>query len=332
MYHNPYMNLQGGRWIKTNFHTHAGTGEGTCGSYPIDFVLQLYRELGYGAVCLSNHDLCTDAASIDGGGLFVIQGVEYSRDEHMLTVGVNRALHELPHQEAIDEAISQNGFVIPCHPNWIRKEYWPRPKLDALSGYTGIEVINMLIYRLSGSGLATDTWDYILKQGRLIYGFGSDDFHRPYDAGRGYTDIYVLCDDGIDSGASFGDGAGSGGGTDSGSGAGFGGGASNAGGVSFAALKRAVDCGRFTASTGLSLEYFTLTDGVLNIKASYPRETYINEFNYRFISENGLEAESFGETAEFKIKGEKYIRVEACAENGALLFTQPVYEKEFFNM
>jgi len=50
MYHNPYENLNNGRWLKTNFHTHAGTGEGTCGKYPIDFVLDLYRGLNYYSV------------------------------------------------------------------------------------------------------------------------------------------------------------------------------------------------------------------------------------------------------------------------------------------
>ena len=27
MYKNPYENLNNGEWMKTNFHTHAGTGE-----------------------------------------------------------------------------------------------------------------------------------------------------------------------------------------------------------------------------------------------------------------------------------------------------------------
>ena len=60
MYVNPYDNLSGGRWIRTNFHTHAGTGAGTCGRNPVDAVAALYRELGYGALCLSNHDLYTE--------------------------------------------------------------------------------------------------------------------------------------------------------------------------------------------------------------------------------------------------------------------------------
>ena len=38
MYVNPYDNLSGGRGIRTNFHTHAGTGAGTCGRNPVHTV------------------------------------------------------------------------------------------------------------------------------------------------------------------------------------------------------------------------------------------------------------------------------------------------------
>ena len=73
MYVNPYDNLSGGRWIRTNFHTHAGTGAGTCGRNPVDAVAALYRELGYGALCLSNHDLYTDCLLYTSGRLFSVK-------------------------------------------------------------------------------------------------------------------------------------------------------------------------------------------------------------------------------------------------------------------
>ena len=293
MYHNPYEDQSGGSWLKTNFHTHAGTGAGTCGRNPIDTVVDIYRELKYGALCISNHDTYTSTAALGGESMCMIQGVEYSQGEHMLNIGVNESLHELPHQEAIDETAKQNGFTILCHPNWIHRQYWPYQKIDSLHGYAGIEVVNMLICRLSGSGLATDTWDHILKQGKLAYGFGDDDFHIVSDAGRGYTDIYAKQNN-------------------------------------FEGIKEAIDAGRFVASTGIGLEYLELAGGTIKAKAKFPTETYVDKFEYRFISENGLAAKSFGETAEYKMNGENYIRVEATAENGAMLFCQPVYKKAFF--
>ena len=301
MYINPYANLKNsqghcqGQWIKTNFHTHAGTGAGTCGRNPIDVVLSLYRDLNYGAVCISNHDLYTNTSELSDDKLYLIQGVEYSNESHMLTIGVNKSMHELSHQDAVDETLKQGGFTILCHPNWQHKEYWTYKDIDALDGYAGIEVINMLIYFLNGSGLATDTWDYILRQGKLKFGFGNDDFHMPFHAGRSYTDIYAKE-------------------------------------KNYAGIKEAIDNGRFTASTGLSLEYLDLSENnIIKAKVKFPTETYVKLFNYKFISENGVVFESYGETAEYKITDENYIRVEAIAENGAMLFAQPVYKKEFFN-
>jgi len=53
--------------------------------------------------------------------------------------------------------------------------------MAALKGYTGIEIFDSVIYRLNGSGLATDAWDFLLSQGKLVWKFGDDDFHRWYD-------------------------------------------------------------------------------------------------------------------------------------------------------
>ena len=191
MYVNPYANLTDARPLRVNFHTHAGTGPNTCGRNPIDQVAERYRELGYDALCLSNHDLYTDASSYTDDKMTLLDGVEYSPRAHMLTVGIRRSLHELEHQPAIDETRKDGGFVILCHPNWQHKEYWPWADLDRLTGYLGIEVINQLIYRLSGSGLAADTWDHLLSSGRLVYGFGNDDFHLYSDAGRSWNWIYA---------------------------------------------------------------------------------------------------------------------------------------------
>jgi len=290
MYVNAYENLTDGQWIKTNFHTHAGTEPNTCGFNPIEPVLALYRLLGYGALCISNHDQYTDTTGYDDGGMFLVQGVEYSDNPHMLTIGVDTSMHDLSHQDAIEATAKEGGFTILCHPNFIHKEYWPWERLDVLRGFVGIELINMFIYRSRGSGFAADTWDYLLRQGRLVYGFGSDDMHLLSDIGRSWTDIYMM-DRGFD------------------------------------ALKQAVDAGRFTVSTGLRLEYLTIDGNALRVKAVFLNNNYVKDFTYRFITENGVAAVFQSESAEYILRGEKYVRIEAIAENGMMLFTQPVYQE-----
>jgi len=293
MYYNPYENIENSVRIKTNFHTHAGTGEGTCGRHPIEMVTELYRGLGFNALCISNHDLYTETAEYTNERMFMIPGVEYSNEGHMLTIGVKESFHNLNHQDAVNETLKHGGFTILCHPNWIRREYWPLENMITLQGFAGIEVMNTLIYRLSGSGMAADLWDKLLKKGRLVYGFGNDDFHYPFDAGRCWNEFFAVENN-------------------------------------YAGLKQAADSGSFTVSTGPVLQRLTFEKNTINVKVRLPIETYIKDFTYKFINENGVESQVYGEEAEYALKGENYIRIEAVAENGSMLFTQPVYKKEFY--
>jgi hypothetical protein len=295
-YHNPYDGLATeGSWVKCNFHTHAGTGPGTCGSNPTPAVVAAYKAAGYGALCISNHDLYSDTSAY-GDGICMVQGVEYSVDPHMLTIGVAESFHALPHQEAIRRTRASDGFTILCHPNWIRKEYWPWEKLDGMEGFIGIEVINMLIYRLQGSGLAADTWDHILSRGRLVYGFGDDDFHLWQDLGRSFTSLWCPS-------------------------------------PTWEGIRTAVRRGTFVASTGPLLDFLRVEDGCIRVKARMPIETYVDTYRYRFIGRDGrVLAEATGPEAGYRLTGEEmYVRVEAMAENGALLFCQPVFRTDLFD-
>ncbi len=295
MYKNPYECLRSssGKWLKGNFHTHAGTGPGTCGSLGLEEVIYAYKQSGYNVLTISNHDLFTPTEQY-GSGIRLIPGVEYSANPHMLTIGVRQHWGK-GHQETIDLTRESGGFAVLCHPNWIKREYWPREEVDKLTGYTGIEVINWLIYRLEGSGLACDLWDHLLSRGKLVYGFGNDDFHLWCDLARSFTVIYADSDEWSD-------------------------------------IKEAIDRGSFYASTGVALKNFSLEDNVIAIKAGFFIDSYVEDFTYRFIGEGGsVLAEERGSAASYALKGdEMYVRVEVTAENGAMLFTQPVYRDELF--
>lgn len=226
MYINPYRNVEisASSGLKANFHTHAGTGEGTCGHNDID----------------------------------------------------------------------EGGFVILCHPNWMHKEYWPWKDIDAIHGFTGIEIYNHVIYRLNGSGLATDTWDHILTSGRLAWGFGSDDFHRWHDLGRAWNVILSPSRSRFD-------------------------------------IQSSIISGSFYASTGLLLNEFVFEDNQLVISVQF-KDSYIKDYQYRFIGQEGrILDEQTGEHGIYKFQGdEKYVRVEAIGENGAMLWTQPIYDESYF--
>jgi hypothetical protein len=283
-----------GRWLRCNFHTHAGTGPGTCGSNGLSEVVEAYRQGKYDILCISNHDLFTRTEQLSSG-MKLIHGVEYSTHPHMLTIGVEEHWGK-GHQETIDLAKAAGGYVILCHPNWMRKGYWSREMLAATRGYGGIEIFNTVIYRLDGSGYACDTWDWLLSRGKLAFGFGNDDFHIWYDLGRSWTMVNAASD-------------------------------------SWPELREAMEAGRMYVSTGLRLRSLELRDGVLGVEAGYFTETWADSFRYRFIGREGAELAAMeGRSAEYRLSGdESYVRVEVTSEEGFRLYTQPVYEDSLFS-
>lgn len=293
MYTNVYQDITPeNKSLKSNFHLHAGTGPNTCGGYEISDVLSLYKEAGYDAICVSNHDLFTDTSRYSDCGMCLVNGYEYSANPHMCCVGTESACLK-SHKEAIDQCLKEGGFTILCHPHWQKDWYWPKDMLDGLRGYTGIEIHNAGTRRFSGRGVATDVWDYLLSQGRLIWGVGSDDFHRWYDMAKGWNKIY--CEPNKDS------------------------------------LIQAVIQGKFYVSTGLSLEYMKLEGDRVEVFAKDMNGS-TDKYFYRFIGQFGqILHEVAASHATYYIKGnEKYIRVEVIDSSGAKLYTQPIYRQDEF--
>ena len=281
-----------GSWFRCNFHTHAGTGPGTCGSHGLREVIEAYEECKYDALMISNHDIYTDTRGMSRLGM--IQGVEFSTHPHMLTVGSPRA-HAGPHQAVIDAAREDGGFVILCHPNWMRKNYLEQGFLEALRGYRGLEILNTVIYRLTGSGYACDVWDSLLSRGKKAYGFGNDDFHILYDLGRSWNCVYARS-------------------------------------TAFEDIKASVENGLFYVSTGLALDSLRLEGGLISAKVRYPTPTHVDAFEYRFIGRDGeVLKRQTGARAEYRLKGDElYVRLEAVSEEGFKLFSQPLYEEDAF--
>jgi len=295
MFVNPYEsnNIDGGQWLRGNFHTHAGTGPNTCGINDLDKVLDAYKDADYDVLTVSNHNIFTDAEKHkEEFDMVIINGFEFSIDPHMLCIGNTSAING-NHQDVVNECRRQGGLVILCHPNWHRKEYWPRKGMAALKGYTGIEIFNSLIYRQDGFGLATDAWDFLLSQGKLVWGFGNDDFHRWHDIARSWNMIYAK--------------------------------------RSKDSVLRSLSNGNFYVSTGLVLKEFSFNDETIKVSAvSY--NGFVTENKYIFIGKDGkILKEQTGEYAEYKMDGsEIYVRVQVVSEHGAMLWTQPVYDRDKF--
>ncbi len=169
-----------------------------------------------------------------------------------------------------------------------------------LKNAVGLEIYNGCISRRNffgfglGFGLGTDFWDERLSDAELLWGFGNDDFHEMFEMNVGWTEIYASSDE-------FGD------------------------------VKAAVKRGSLYASNGLYLHEYRFDGETIEIVADFKYDR-IERIRYRFIGKNGeILSEDFGARGTYQIKGdEAYVRVEATAPDGSMLWAQPILNKAFF--
>lgn len=192
---NPYNTP--GTWAKTNLHCH--TEASACGETALDEILRLYELRGYQAVAITDHDRMSEPppAAADGSGPrteppspLLLPGVEISWGSHLLAIGTS-VMPKGTCQDVIDETNQLGGITVLCHPNFNTPNYWTLEAMLSLQNYHGIEIYNAVINRLDGSSLATEKWDCLLSGGRRVWGFASDDFHRPEDLGKAWNMVRV---------------------------------------------------------------------------------------------------------------------------------------------
>lgn len=295
MYTNPYEAAakMGGSWLKANFHVHTHEDSDRSNPGPEEVIKQ-YRDAGYDVLTLSNHSRLTDTHEAgQKHDILTMNGMEYIEYDGILCIGIDSFIKGQP-QEVIYECARQGGFSVICHPGLkFEKGMIPtlsRETIKKLRGYTGIEILNPVVYsRFKGSGLAVDLWDELLSSGRLVWAFGNDDSHRFTDIDRAWNMIYAK--------------------------------SRTAGDV-----KEAIARGCFYVSTGLFIDEITVYDDSVNIAAGC-RFDKPDDIRYTFYGGNGkVLKDSVGRSAVLRFDGkEPYIRIRAMSEHGAALWTQPVY-------
>ncbi len=188
---HPYHDLTDGLWLRGNLHAHPLPAD-----RPFDLISH-YARLGYGFLGLTEHDKFysfNDISDWNHHGIILIPGNEVSKGgPHILHVGANHRIEPYEdRQKVIDEINAGAGFAIVNHPNTGREfDNCSLELMQRWRGYLGLEIFNANGLRAAGSAYATDKWDILLSQARRLWGFASDDYHRPVDAGHGWVMAYV---------------------------------------------------------------------------------------------------------------------------------------------
>lgn len=298
--------LAEGIWLKGNLHTHTTTSDG--GSTLSETIDCYHRWAKYDFIAITDHtnnraerERFEKPYSIDN--FCVIEGREDSYGRHILGIGCPMTFHEdeiqkdasdytdADNQSVVDKIVRQGGLAYLAHPHWKRQDYWAAERMNALENVTGLEIINGDRFTPIAN-LATDVWDKVLTAGKVLWGIGADDFHRPPTFYNAWT--MVLAKSNIQKD-----------------------------------IMDALAQGSCYASNGAAFESIT-ADGDWII-AQCSKEPYYTDCEkiFRFIGQRGiLRQMNMGKngTAAYKATGdEQYIRVELSLNWGYAAFSQPFF-------
>lgn len=218
---NPYANINWDtvNFVKTATHNHTFYSNGSFEESEwkdsafdtVDERVQRYKDMGYGAVIITDHDyvaLEKVGGNYTDSGILKIYGNEMSKAYHTLYYGFGPYYDNKGAGTSVSNGMEGNikniqnmedGIVYFAHPNRSStdKDYW----LNLFNKYSvvyGMEVFNAGQAKVNYS---EDIWDYILTKSmpdRPIYGSGSDDAHSNSAAGTGWT-VLLLRDEEMNS-------------------------------------------------------------------------------------------------------------------------------------
>ena len=200
-----------GNWYKGNLHSHTTNSDG---KLTPEEAVELYKGEGYHFLCFSEHDRFTDyRESFNTEDFIILPGLEASallindasntscKKLHHIhgILGTSQMQKEakqpgLSHMEYLNPGIfyeewdgakvaqelcsklQDMGYItIYNHPVWSRVR---SEEFVHTAGLTGVEIFNYNTVNESGTGYDTSCWDLMLREGRQILGFASDDNHN----------------------------------------------------------------------------------------------------------------------------------------------------------
>lgn len=200
---------ENGRFYKGNLHSHTTNSDGHL--TPAEAVA-LFKSQGYAFLCLSEHDRYTDYRNeFDSKDFIILPGLEASanlidpangqrlKTHHMHGILGTTAMQEaaaahFEHLEhlpvpvaegqwdglavaaGVRDTLAAHGCLVTYnHPIWSRVDAEDFCDLD---GIWALEIYNYNTVNESATGYDTTYWDKILRSGRQLFAFASDDNHN----------------------------------------------------------------------------------------------------------------------------------------------------------
>jgi predicted metal-dependent phosphoesterase TrpH len=178
---------EGSARLRVNLHGHTTGSDGRL--TPQEYV-DWYAARGYDALAITDHNVQTDLSGIDSRGLLLIPGAEvtatgaeFGGQYHLLALGALPGTLPpvtTPGPEAARQLAAAGAVVAVAHPHW---SGLTGADLLAVEAATGVEVWNGGTVLDSEKGVAVAPWDELLRRGRRLWAFATDDAHFRFPDG-----------------------------------------------------------------------------------------------------------------------------------------------------
>jgi hypothetical protein len=282
-----------GVWLKGNLHTHTTESDG---AYSPAENVHWHEEHDYDFVAITDHDRLTDPHRFCDPQLVTLLGTELSLGMttgdgpfHLVAFGLPQDFvppkaNSLAPQAGIELVNASGGLCFVAHPHWSST---PMEELAACQGFAGVEIFNMGCEWENRTGTADTYWDDLLRRGRSVWGFATDDSHWRYpDHGGGWIVV-------------------------------------RAAERSAEAILAAIKSGQFYASRGPQIEAIEFDGTTLRVQTSPVESIYWTE-GRRGWSLHATDEQGITE-AEFVVKARRYFRVMAVDGDGRVAWSNPVF-------
>lgn len=285
---NPYA--VPGEYRKAQLHCHTTESDGCFA--PAD-LLRRYKEAGYSFVAITDHNRVTRCVELDDATFLAVPGTEDTASRlrplgpHMVRLFVHASLPPGGAQEAIDRTSQDGGVTVLCHPSWTGNLWtgsWSKIAVARLRGYHLIEIWNPH----SNSGRDVARWEAALARSGAGGGFRSAPWAVAVDDchhAHQFDRGWIMA---------------------------------RVPEISLAALKFALTAGAFYASTG--------PEATFGVRGERIEAEFSEVLAARIIDDRGdAHTADRGRGVSHLLRGgERYVRIEAHADGGAV-WSQPFW-------